>query len=164
MKEKITIFIVALTSLLAPVELSVICLMGIILIDTIVKLISLKYIAKKDGRKYRDVFKSKMLRRGYIFKSLGYAFLAVPLFPLDYFVLTPFLDTVLKALDYNIVLNKAVLTNGLLIIFAIIELASINENWFDISGNNVLSGVWVTVKKIRRAAEGVAETYRNIKK
>lgn len=164
MKEKITIFIVALTSLLAPVELSVICLMGIILIDTIVKLISLRYIAKKENRKYRDVFQSKMLRRGYIFKSLGYAFLVVPLFPLDYFVLTPFLDAVLKALDYDIILNKAVLTNGLLIIFAIIELASINENWFDISGNNVLSGVWVTVKKIRRAAEGVAETYRNIKK
>ena len=164
MKEKITIFIVALTSLLAPVELSVICLMGIILIDTIVKLISLRYIAKKENRKYRDVFQSKMLRRGYIFKSLGYAFLVVPLFPLDYFVLTPFLDAVLNALDYDIILNKAVLTNGLLIIFAIIELASINENWFDISGNNVLSGVWVTVKKIRRAAEGVAETYRNIKK
>ena len=164
MKDKITIFIVALTSLLAPVELSVIFLMGIILIDTIVKLISLRYIAKKENRLYRDVFQSKMLRRGYIFKSLGYAFLVVPLFPLDYFVLTPFLDAVLKALDYDIILNKAVLTNGLLIIFAIIELASINENWFDISGNNVLSGVWVTVKKIRRAAEGVAETYRNIKK
>jgi hypothetical protein len=164
MKEKITIFLVALTSLLAPVELSVICLMGIIFIDTIVKLISLKYIAKKENRKYRDVFQSKMLRRGYIFKSLGYAFLVVPLFPLDYYVLTPFLSSVLKALEYDIVLNAAVFTNGLLIIFSIIELASINENWFDISGNNILSMVWVTVKKIRRAAEGVAETYRNIKK
>lgn len=164
MKEKITIFLVALTSLLAPVELSVICLMGIILIDTVVKLISLKYVAKREKRKYRDVFKSKMLRRGYIFKSLGYAFLAVPLFPLDYYVLTPFLSAILKALDYDIILNKAIFTNGILIIFSIIELASINENWFDISGNNILSGVWVTVKKIRRAAEGVAETYRNIKK
>jgi len=164
MKEKITIFLVALTSLLAPVELSVICLMGIIFIDTIVKLISLKYIAKREKRKYRDVFQSKMLRRGYIFKSLGYALLVVPLLPLDYYVLTPFVSSILKALEYDIVLNKAVFTNGILIIFSIIELASINENWFDISGNNVLSGVWVTVKKIRRAAEGVAETYRNIKK
>lgn len=164
MKEKVTIFLVALTSLLAPVELSVICLMGMIFIDSIVKLISLKYIAKKENRTYRDVFESKMLRRGYLFKSIGYAFLAVPLFPLDYYVLTPFLDVVLKALDYDIVLNKAVFTNGILIIFSIIELASINENWFDISGNNILSMVWVTVKKIRRAAEGVAETYRDIKK
>lgn len=164
MKEKITIFIVACMSILAPVELSVICLMGIIFIDTIVKLISLKYIANKDGRKYRDVFRSKMLRRGYIFKSLGYAFLVVPLFPLDYYVLTPFLSTIIDFLDYKIVLNAAIFTNGLLIIFAIIELASINENWFDISGNNVLSGVWLTVKKIRRAAESVAETYRDIKK
>jgi hypothetical protein len=164
MKEKITIFLVALTSLLAPVELSVICLMGMIFIDSIVKLISLKYIAKKENRTYRDVFESKMLRRGYLFKSIGYAFLAVPLFPLDYYVLTPFLSSVLKALEYDIVLNAAVFTNGLLIIFSIIEFASINENWFDISGNNILSMVWVTVKKIRRAAEGVAETYRNIKK
>jgi len=101
MKEKITIFIVALTSLLAPVELAVICLMAIIFIDTIVKLISLKYIAKRERRKYRDVFKSKMLRRGYIFKSLGYAFLAVPLFPLDYYVLTPLIIT-----DQVFVLDK----------------------------------------------------------
>lgn len=164
MKEKITIFIVALTSLLAPVELSVICLMGIIFIDTIVKLISLKYIAKRERRNYRDVFKSKMLRRGYIFKSLGYAFIAAPLFPLDYYVLTPFLDSLLKALEYDIVLNKAVFTNGILIIFSIIELASINENWFDISGNNVLSRVWVVVKRIRKTVEQTAETYRNIKK
>jgi hypothetical protein len=164
MKEKITIFIVALTSLLAPVELAVICLMAIIFIDTIVKLISLKYIAKRERRKYRDVFKSKMLRRGYIYKSLGYAFIAVPLFPLDYYVLTPFLDSLLKALEYDIVLNKAVFTNGILIIFSIIELASINENWFDISGNNVLSRVWVIVKRIRKTVEQTAETYRNIKK
>ena len=164
MKEKITIFIVALTSLLAPVELAVICLMAIIFIDTIVKLISLKYIAKRERRNYRDVFKSKMLRRGYIFKSLGYAFIAVPLFPLDYYVLTPFLDSLLKALEYDIVLNKAVFTHGILIIFSIIELASINENWFDISGNNVLSRVWVVVKRIRKTVEQTAETYRNIKK
>lgn len=164
MKGKITIFIVALTSLLAPVELAVICLFGIMGVDTIVKLISLKIISRKDQRPYRDVFKSKMLRRGYIFKSAGYAFLAVPLFPLDYYILTPFAVKMLNFLDYNIVLNQAVFTNGLLIIFCLIELSSINENWFDITGNNILSGVWVTVKKIRRTVEGAAETYRNIKK
>ena len=65
---------------------------------------------------------------------------------------------------YDIVLNKALFTNGILIIFSIIEISSINENWFDITGNNILKTVFGVVKKVRGAIEGAAETYRNIKK
>jgi hypothetical protein len=164
MKSKLTIFLLTLASILAPVELSVICLFGTMGVDTIVKLISLKFIAKREGRPYREVFLSKMLRRGYMFKLAGYAFVAIPLFPLDYYLLTPFVKNLLSVTGYEIVLNKALFTNGILIIFSLIEISSINENWFDITGNNMLKAVFTVVKKIRRTIEGAAETYRNIKK
>ncbi len=164
MKSKLTIFLLTLASILAPVELSVICLFGTMGVDTIVKLISLKFIAKREGRPYREVFLSKMLRRGYMFKLAGYAFVAIPLFPLDYYLLTPFVKNLLSVTGYEIVLNKALFTNGILIIFSLIEISSINENWFDITGNNMLKAVFTVVKKIRATVEGAAETYRNIKK
>lgn len=163
MKSKLTIFFLALASLWAPVQLSAICLFIAIGVDTLVKLISLKVIANKEGRKYRDVFLSKMLRRGYMFKLAGYAFVALPLLPLDYYMITPFVKNVLNATGYNIVLNDAIFTNGILIIFSLIEISSINENWFDITGNNMLNGVFRMVKSIRSFVEKASETYRNIK-
>lgn len=163
MKAKLITFLIALTAMWAPVELSAICLFLTIGVDTIVKLISLWYISKREKRPYKDVFKSKMLRRGYMFKLAGYAFVAIPLLPLDFYLLTPFVSSVLKSTGYEIILNKAVFTNGILIIFSLIEISSINENWFDITGNNMLKTVFTVVKKIRGAVEGAASTYRNIK-
>lgn len=164
MKGKIMTMLIAAISFFAPIQFSAICLMTIIFIDTLVKLISLKTIAIETKRPYRDVFKSKLLRRGYIFKAAGYFFLAGPLFPLDYFVLTPFVQGSLNALGYAIQMpTAAIFTNLLLIIFCLIELASINENWFDITGNNMLKSVFTTVKKIRAGVENVSDLYKNIK-
>lgn len=163
MKSKLTIFLIALSAMWAPVELSAICLFLTIGVDTVVKLISLWYVAKREDRAYRDVFLSKMLRRGYMFKLAGYAFVALPLLPLDYYLLTPFVSGLLKSAGYDIILNKAIFTNGILIIFSLIEISSINENWFDITGNNMLKAVFTIVKKIRGAVESAANTYRNIK-
>ena len=164
MKTKITLLISSLFSVFAPVEMCAILLMTIIFIDTIVKLISLKKIACEEGRKYREVFKSKILRRGYIFKAAGYYIFAGALFPLDYYALTPFSNEVIKALGYEFTLpTGAIYTNFLLCIFALIELSSINENWFDITGNNMLKTVFSTVKKIRGTIEKVSDTYKDIK-
>jgi hypothetical protein len=163
MKSKLITFLIALGAMWAPVELSAICLFLTIGVDTIVKLISLWYISKRENRPYNDVFKSKMLRRGYMFKLAGYAFVAIPLLPLDFYLLTPFVSSLLKAAGYDIILNNAVFTNGILIIFSLIEISSINENWFDITGNNMLKAVFTVVKKIRSAVENAASTYRKIK-
>jgi hypothetical protein len=164
MKTKITLLIVSLFSFFAPIELCAIILMAIIFIDTIVKLISLKKIAITESKKYKDVFRSKILRRGYIFKAAGYYILALALFPLDYYALTPFSNGLIKVLGYSFsVPTQAVYTNILLCIFSIMELSSINENWFDITGNNMLKSVFGVVKKIRGTIEKVSETYKNIK-
>lgn len=164
MKTKITLFILSLFSFFAPIELCAILLMIVIFIDTLVKLISLKKIACDTGRKYREVFKSKILRRGYIFKAAGYYLFAGALFPLDYYALTPFTNGVIKALHYDFAVpTQAVFTNILLCIFAIIELSSINENWFDITGNNMLKSVFEVVKKIRGGIEKISDTYKDIK-
>lgn len=165
MKTKLITASLALISFFAPIELLIIILMGIIFIDTIAKLISLKIIANKDNRPYRDVFKSRMLRLGYIYKTAGYFFVALPLFPLDYYGLTPFIYKLIDFLGYGTIdLSKAVLTNALLMIFCLMEIASINENWFDISGNNILKAVWQTVKAIRKTIEATVAVYKDAKK
>ena len=164
MKEKITLLVVGVGAVFAPVEVCALLLMFVIFIDTIVKLISLKKIACIENKKYRDVFKSKILRRGYIFKAAGYYIFAGALFPLDYYALTPFSNGLIHALGYEIILPTAALyTNLLLCLFALIELASINENWFDITGNNMLKAVYNVVKKIRGTVEKISDTYKNIK-
>jgi len=164
MKTKITLFALSFFSFFAPIELCAILLMVVIFIDTLVKLISLKKIALNEGRKYRDVFKSKLLRRGYIFKAAGYYIFAGALFPLDYYALTPFANGLIEALGYKFVIpTQAIFTNILLCIFAIIELSSINENWFDITGNNMLKSVLDVVKKIRSGIQKVSDTYKDIK-
>jgi hypothetical protein len=164
MKTKITLFTLSIFSFFAPIELCAILLMLIIFVDTIVKLISIKKIACTEGKKYKDVFQSKILRRGYIFKAAGYYILALVLFPLDYYALTPFTNGLLKTLNYSFqVLTQAIYTNILLCIFALIEISSINENWFDITGNNMLKSVYDVVKKIRGTIEKVSDTYKDIK-
>lgn len=157
MKKLATIFTLSL-GFISPIELSIILLMGAMGVDTIVKLISLKIQSKRDGRSYMDVFASKMLRKGYILKGTGYLLFALAVFPLDFYMLTPFTRGFMQYLSIEyIVVTKAIFTNILLIIFCIIELASINENWFDISGNNILKSVKDTVVIIRDAINGVIE-------
>lgn len=164
MKTKITLFALSIFSFFSPIELSAILLMTVIFIDTIVKLVSLKKIACEEKKTYRQVFKSKVLRRGYIFKGAGYYIFAGAVFPLDYFGFTPFLQQLLKATGYEIIIpTKALFTNALLYIFAIIELSSINENWFDLTGNNIFKSVLSIVKTIREGIEKVSDTYKNIK-
>jgi hypothetical protein len=155
MKKLATVFTLFL-GFISPIELSIILLMGAMGVDTLVKLISLKIQSKRDGRRYMDVFASKMLRKGYILKGSGYLLFALAVFPLDFYMLTPFTKGFMQYLSIEyIVVTKAIFTNILLIIFCIIELASINENWFDISGNNILKSVKDTVVIIRDAINGV---------
>jgi hypothetical protein len=155
MKKLATIFTLFI-GFISPIELSIILLMGAMGVDTIVKLVSLKIQSKRDGRRYMDVFASKMLRKGYILKGSGYLLFALAVFPLDFYMLTPFTKGFMQYLSIEyIVVTKAIFTNILLIIFCIIELASINENWFDISGNNILKSVKDTVVIIRDAINGV---------
>jgi hypothetical protein len=157
MKKLATIFTLFL-GFISPIELSIILLMGAMGVDTIVKLVSLKIQSKRDGRRYMDVFASKMLRKGYILKGSGYLLFALAVFPLDFYMLTPFTKGFMQYLSIEyIVVTKAIFTNILLIIFCIIELASINENWFDISGNNILKSVKDTVVILRDAINGVIE-------
>lgn len=164
MKTKITLFTLSVLSFLAPIELSCILLMFVILVDTILKLVSLKKIACVEKRTYKEVFKSKILRRGYIFKAAGYYILAMALLPLDYYGFTPFVQNLIKAAGYDIIIpTKAVFTNALIYIFAIIELSSINENWFDLTGNNIFRSVLKVVKSIRGGIEKVSDTYKNLK-
>ena len=164
MKTKLTLFFVSIFSIFAPIELCSIILMFIIFIDTVLKLISLRKIAHKSERKYNEVFKSRILRKGYIFKAAGYYILAGALFPLDYYALTPFSKNVIDGVGYVIdIPNTAIYTNILLCIFSLMELSSINENWFDMTGNNMLRSVRQTVKKLRLGIENVSDTYKNIK-
>lgn len=164
MKTKISLWILGISSFFAPVELMAIVLMFIIFIDTVVKLISLKKIAKETNRRYRDVFKSRVLRQGYVYKALGYYITAGVVFPLDYYALTPFINGLLDFLGFSFIISvPAILTNILLGIFSIIELASINENWFDITGNNVLKKTCDTVKKLKKGLKEASDTYKDIK-
>lgn len=164
MKTKLTLVTLSITSFFAPIELMALVLMLIIFVDTVVKLISLKKIAKETNRKYREVFKSRILRQGYVYKALGYYITAGVIFPLDYYALTPFINGLLKFLNFDFVIGvPAILTNILLGIFSIIELASINENWFDITGNNVLKKTCDTVKKLRKGLKDASDTYKDIK-
>jgi ABC-type dipeptide/oligopeptide/nickel transport system permease component len=164
MKTNITLGILAVFSFFAPIEIMVLVLMFIIFVDTVVKLISLRKIAKESKRKYRDVFKSRILRHGYVYKALGYYITAGVIFPLDYYALTPFANGLFKFLGFSFIIAvPAVFTNILLGIFSIIELASINENWFDITGNNVLRKTCNTVKKLKKGLKEVSDTYKDIK-
>ena len=164
MKTNLTLVILSIFSFFAPIELCAIILMGIIFLDTLVKLISLKKIACVEGRKYKDVFKSKMLRRGYIFKTAGYYILSLAIFPLDFYALTPFTSSVIAGLGYSFTIpTPALFTNMLLCIFGLIELSSINENWFDITGNNILKSVFKVVKKVRSTVTQVSDTYKDVK-
>jgi hypothetical protein len=153
--KKISSLIIAFFSFFTPIELCVLLLFFMMIIDTLVKLVSLKKIAKKENRPFRDVFKSGMLRKGYIYKGAGYFLFALAVFPVDFYALTPFIDGSIKYFGLNIVLpTTAICTNFLLIIFCLIELSSINENYFDITGNNIMKSVWSMTKKIREVIQG----------
>jgi hypothetical protein len=153
-----------LLGVVAPIELCIIILLAIMSVDTIVKVISLKVISKREGRPFRDLFKSSMLRKGYIYKGAGYFLFAGAVFPLDYFMLTPFLNGSLSFFWPGVAIpSAAIFTNFLLVIFTIIELASINENWFDMTGNNMLKSVFRTVKAIRKGIESTTSFIRKTK-
>ena len=164
MRTNISLAVLTITSFFAPIQLMVMVLMFIIFVDTVIKLISLRKIAKETNRKYREVFKSRILRQGYIYKALGYYITAGVVFPLDYYALTPFLNGLLDFLGFSFIISvPAILTNILLGIFSLIELASINENWFDITGNNILNKTFSTIKRLRKVLKDTSDTYKDIK-
>ena len=164
MRTNISLAVLTITSFFAPIQLMVMVLMFIIFVDTVIKLISLRKIARETNRKYREVFKSRILRQGYIYKALGYYITAGVVFPLDYYALTPFLNGLLDFLGFSFIISvPAILTNILLGIFSLIELASINENWFDITGNNILNKTFSTIKRLRKVLKDTSDTYKDIK-
>jgi hypothetical protein len=164
MKTNIIFFLSAMFSFFAPIQMLVLILMFTILVDTIFKLISLKKIAEETNRKYKDVFKSKILRLGYIHKTAGYLVMAAVIFPIDYYALTPFISAMLKVFNLQILnISPAICTNVLLAILCLMEVSSINENWFDISKNNVLTSVSNSFNKIRKNIKSVSSAYKETK-
>jgi hypothetical protein len=165
MKNLFFYLIITVTTFLAPIELVCFVLMFIMGIDTIVKILSLRTISKKEERPFRDLYKSRIARKGYFLKVVGYMIMVLPLLPLDVFFLTPFAVRSTATLGYEIgkILTPALFTNGLLVIFCLIELSSINENWFDFSGNNILSGVSKTIKKTKSVLLKASSFYKEIK-
>jgi hypothetical protein len=134
-------------------------------IDTIVKILSLRTISRKENRPFRDLYKSRIARKGYFLKVVGYMIMVLPLLPLDVYFLTPFAVKSTAIFGYEIgkILTPALFTNGLLVIFCLIELSSINENWFDFSGNNILSGVSNILKKTKSVVLNASKFYKEVK-
>jgi hypothetical protein len=151
-------------SFFAPIQMLVLILMFVILIDTVVKLISLNKIAEETNRKYKDVFKSKILRHGYLYKTAGYLIMVAVIFPIDYYALTPFISAMLTVFNLQaLVMSSALCTNVLLAILCLMEVSSINENWFDISKNNILKSVSNSFNKIRKTIKTVTSAYKETK-
>lgn len=162
--KKLTLLLLAFFGIFSPIELCIFILMGTMLLDTLVKIVSIKIISVKTNRRFFDLFQSKLLRTGYIVKGLGYFILALAVFPLDYYMLTPFLEDSIAFLGYKVSIpSTAIFTNILLAIFSLIEIASINENWIDITGNDMLKGVFNMVKKIRSGIHSVSDTVNKVK-
>jgi len=164
MKTNIIFFFSAMLSFFAPIQMLVLILMFVILVDTIVKLISIKKIAEETNRKYKDIFKSKILRLGYLYKTAGYFIMVAVIFPIDYYALTPFISAMLKVFNLQaLVMSSALCTNILLAILCLMEVSSINENWFDISKNNILTSVSNSFHKIRKNIKTVTSAYKETK-
>ena len=164
MKTNIIFFFSAMFSFFAPIQMLVLILMFVILVDTVVKLISLKKIAQETKRKYKDIFKSKILRHGYLYKTAGYLIIVAVIFPIDYYALTPFISAMLKVFNLQVlVMSSALCTNILLAILCLMEVSSINENWFDISKNNILTSVSNSFNKIRKNIKTVTSAYKETK-
>lgn len=165
MKNIIFYLTITITTLLAPIELVCLVLMFIMGIDTVVKILSLHTISRKEKRPFRDLYKSRIARKGYFLKVVGYLIMIIPILPLDVYFLTPFALKSAATLGYDLgkILTPALFTNGLLVIFCLIELSSINENWFDFSGNNIFSEVYKMLKKIKSAVLNASSFYKKIK-
>ena len=138
--------------------------MFIIFVDTVVKLISLNKIAQETNRKYNEVFKSRILRLGYLYKTAGYFIMVAVIFPIDYYALTPFIAAMLKIFNLQaLVITPALCTNILLAMLCLMEVSSINENWFDISKNNILKSVSNSFNRIRKTVKTVTSAYKETK-
>ena len=164
MKTNIIFFFSAIFSFFAPIQMLVLILMFTIFVDTVVKLISLNKIAQETNRKYKDVFKSKILRHGYLYKTAGYLIMVAVIFPIDYYALTPFISAMLKVFNLQVlIVSPAICTNILLAILCLMEISSINENWFDISKNNILKSVSNSFNRIKKTIKTVTSAYKDTK-
>ena len=90
--------------------------------------------------------------------------MTVAIFPIDYYGLTPFIHSILKIWNITALINAtAICTNVLLVILCLMEVSSINENWFDISKNNILRSVSNSFNKIRKTIKRITSTYKETK-
>ena len=164
MKTNLIFFFSAMFSFFAPIQMLVLILMFTIFVDTVVKLISLNKIAQETNRKYKDVFKSRILRLGYLYKTAGYFIMVLVIFPIDYYALTPFISAMLKVFNLQVlIVSPAICTNILLAILCLMEVSSINENWFDISKNNILKSVSNSFNRIKKTIKTVTSAYKDTK-
>jgi hypothetical protein len=86
------------------------------------------------------------------------------IFPIDYYALTPFISAMLTVFNLQaLVMSSALCTNILLAILCLMEVSSINENWFDISKNNILTSVSNSFNKIRKTVKTVTSAYKETK-
>ena len=90
--------------------------------------------------------------------------MAAVIFPIDYYALTPFISAMLKVFNLQVlIVTPAIWTNVLLAILCLMEVSSINENWFDISKNNILKSVSNSFNRIRKTVKTVTGAYKDTK-
>lgn len=164
MKAYLILLLTTVFSFFAPISFTIVVLMGMILIDTIVKLFSLRTLAKSQNRKYLDVFESEILRKRFILKSLGYLLLCLPVSALDIFAITPSINWFLSTSFDITIPTKAVTSNILILLFCFMELSSINENWNTLTGNDLFKAVIKATKKVRTIISYVIDVKNIIKK
>jgi hypothetical protein len=70
----------------------------------------------------------------------------------------------LKVFNLHVlIISPALCTNILLAILCLMEVSSINENWFDISKNNILKSVSKSFNRIRKTVKTVTSAYKETK-
>lgn len=152
-----------IASVFLPIQITAILLMFMIFIDTCVKMFSLRKEANSTGRKFKDVFSSKILRQGYLYKAGGYFIFTAAILPFDFYLLSPYVEHLVNLSDYILNVHmQAVFTNLLLLIFCLMELSSINENWYDISGSNMFRRITSIAMKIRESLKTVLSFKKDV--
>lgn len=159
----LTLMATSVFSFFAPIAVTICILMGFILVDTLMKVGSIYFIAKREDRKFFDVFKSKILRVKFILKSLGYMALAFPVAILDIKIITPTIKWALENFTKYTVPTEALTANVLIVIFCLMELSSINENWNVITRVNLFKSVSKVTIKVRDIIISIMSFFKSIK-
>lgn len=165
MKTSIILLMTTIISFFAPVGITIGILFGFILLDTLVKIVSLKVLAKRENKSFFDLFLSRTLRTKFILKSMGYLVMAIPVTVLDIYILTPTLKTVTDVFFTNLIIpTDAFFGNILVIIFCAMELYSVNENWNVISKVDLFKKVSQTAIIIREKIGKIIDFIQELKR